>query len=520
MKRILFILVLMCLEKDLHAQYVYTIKADSVKITNTCDTAELIIENRTQTVPGFLFNKGRGRTEFRRGLSKVDDSIYVIGIDTLRLSVAWLQGGNTFGTTGFFGTRDNNHIDFYTNNTRRGRWTNTGNLLVGTESDNGYKLAVGGTTYSQYFTNSTTSLGSGTSGALRLRWGGAEGTYFDFYYQGNTNRRGMMGTASDSRPLYIFDSVGFSFLSTPYVALGLETGASINSRFTIASPRTSGWDPFTIIGSDSELNKDFAVKVSGNTILGGYGIDNGYKLQVNGISWLGNDVSVSHPTYSISNYGGGLKWVGDNMFQIYGGPNHEALTFGPANTITSNVLFEAPVFSATNTSPSGANYLVPFSGGYYSTYGLPSQLYNTVYHTFTTSTPQPGSGVGSVTLMEINKPVNRGGTEHDGLETGLRIKFTVSGTATKLRALETVNGDVRLHTTSGRTSIGLDGSSTITSRLDVSGEDGYNQLRLRKKYTPTSSSDNNGAEGDVSWDDNYIYIKTSSGWKRTSLSTF
>jgi hypothetical protein len=67
MKRILFLLALLCLEKTLHAQYVYTIKADSVKITNTCDTAELIIENHTQTIPGFLYNKGRGRTEFRRG---------------------------------------------------------------------------------------------------------------------------------------------------------------------------------------------------------------------------------------------------------------------------------------------------------------------------------------------------------------------------------------------------------------------------------------------------------------------
>ncbi|WP_242696404.1 hypothetical protein [Longitalea luteola] len=66
MKRILFVLALLCLEKTLHAQtpYIYTIKADSVKITNTCDTAELIIENHTQNVPGFLFNKGRGRSEF------------------------------------------------------------------------------------------------------------------------------------------------------------------------------------------------------------------------------------------------------------------------------------------------------------------------------------------------------------------------------------------------------------------------------------------------------------------------
>src|SRR5688572_6093458 len=84
MKRILFILALLCLEKSLAAQYVYTIKADSVKITNSCDTAELIIENHTQNVPGFLYNKGRGRTEFRR-ITKLNDSSLVFGGDTLSI---------------------------------------------------------------------------------------------------------------------------------------------------------------------------------------------------------------------------------------------------------------------------------------------------------------------------------------------------------------------------------------------------------------------------------------------------
>jgi hypothetical protein len=82
MKKILSFLVLLCLENTLNAQYVYTIKADTVKITNTCDTAELIIENHTQTVPGFLFNKGRGRTEFRRAM-KLNDSTIVLGGDTI-----------------------------------------------------------------------------------------------------------------------------------------------------------------------------------------------------------------------------------------------------------------------------------------------------------------------------------------------------------------------------------------------------------------------------------------------------
>jgi hypothetical protein len=84
MKKIFLILILLCIENALHAQYVYTIKADSVKITNTCDTAELIIENHTQTVPGFLYNKGRGRTEFRRAVL-LNDSTLVLGNDTLTI---------------------------------------------------------------------------------------------------------------------------------------------------------------------------------------------------------------------------------------------------------------------------------------------------------------------------------------------------------------------------------------------------------------------------------------------------
>jgi hypothetical protein len=87
MNRFLLLFVLINIGQRLCAQekYIYTIKADSVKITNSCDTAELIIENHTQTVPGFLFNKGRGRTEFRRGMITLNDSLYLIGPDTLNI---------------------------------------------------------------------------------------------------------------------------------------------------------------------------------------------------------------------------------------------------------------------------------------------------------------------------------------------------------------------------------------------------------------------------------------------------
>jgi hypothetical protein len=58
----------------LSAQYIYKIKADSVLITNDSCNAELIIENSTKHVLGFLYNKGNGRTEFRSG-SAIGDFI-------------------------------------------------------------------------------------------------------------------------------------------------------------------------------------------------------------------------------------------------------------------------------------------------------------------------------------------------------------------------------------------------------------------------------------------------------------
>ncbi|MEZ5016978.1 MAG: hypothetical protein R2800_07985 [Flavipsychrobacter sp.] len=66
----------------------------------------------------------------------------------------------------------------------------------------------------------------------------------------------------------------------------------------------------------------------------------------------------------------------------------------------------------------------------------------------------------------------------------------------------------------------MSNNNTPTALLDLDGTTGYNQLRLRTAYTPTSSSDTNGEAGDVSWDDDYIYIKTSTGWKRSALTTF
>ena len=124
----------------------------------------MIIEDHTQDVCGFLFNKGKGRIEFRRGLIRLNDSIALIGCDTLKMN-PWLQGGNQFNTIGKFGTLDNNPIDFYTNNTFRGRWNQSGNLTLGNNSDNGHKFQLYGSSYveGQQFITGAWAAGPGAT---------------------------------------------------------------------------------------------------------------------------------------------------------------------------------------------------------------------------------------------------------------------------------------------------------------------------------------------------------------------
>lgn len=84
--KFLFRTLLLCLLSSVsYAQTVYQIRADSVRIYSACDTAELIIENHTQDTLGFLFNKGKGRTEFRKLRLKMlpDNSLAIVGQDTI-----------------------------------------------------------------------------------------------------------------------------------------------------------------------------------------------------------------------------------------------------------------------------------------------------------------------------------------------------------------------------------------------------------------------------------------------------
>ncbi len=95
MKALLCAIILLVIGNYCFAQHVYQIRADTVRIYNTCDTAELVLENRTQDTLGFLFNKGRGRTEFRRLhlASPGPGLLSILGQDTVDLGFTGLGDG-------------------------------------------------------------------------------------------------------------------------------------------------------------------------------------------------------------------------------------------------------------------------------------------------------------------------------------------------------------------------------------------------------------------------------------------
>lgn len=124
------------------------------------------------------------------------------------------------------------------------------------------------------------------------------------------------------------------------------------------------------------------------------------------------------------------------------------------------------------------------------------------------------SGDNIIYLFPANQINSNNGwfTSHNN---NLKINSKTSGTLY-------LNYDVDADTTiKGNVSLG---THTPTSTLDIQGEHGYSQLRLREQYIPTSSEDPNGNTGDITrWHEekgSYIYVKTPDGWMRSQLEVF
>jgi hypothetical protein len=89
------------------------------------------------------------------------------------------------------------------------------------------------------------------------------------------------------------------------------------------------------------------------------------------------------------------------------------------------------------------------------------------------------------------------------------------------RLYVTASGDVGIGTTSPSKKLDVNGGGRFSGFLEVQNTaEPYNQFKLRDAFTPSSSGDTSGAQGNFAWDDNFIYLKTSSGWKRATIDAF
>jgi hypothetical protein len=68
-------------------------------------------------------------------------------------------------------------------------------------------------------------------------------------------------------------------------------------------------------------------------------------------------------------------------------------------------------------------------------------------------------------------------------------------------------------------SVGV-GTTAPAALLDLDGPSGDALLRLRVSKTPTGSADPSGSVGSFAWDDNYVYVKTNTGWRRAALGAW
>lgn len=100
-------------------------------------------------------------------------------------------------------------------------------------------------------------------------------------------------------------------------------------------------------------------------------------------------------------------------------------------------------------------------------------------------------------------------TAFSSSETMMKSGDTLTGTLT----IDAAGADLIVN----QGEIGI-GTKETTAALDINGSTGYNQLRLRTTFTPSSASDTRGDVGDIAWDSNYIYVKTSTGWKRAFIT--
>jgi hypothetical protein len=309
------------------AQYISNLKADSVMISGACETVELIIENSTKNVPGFLYNKGNGVTEFR----------------SVNGSAGWaLPGLSGLSSGQYLGTNDGVKLAFRTNSIQRTSFDGNGTFTIGSSETAAYpslRLYPNGNFLMNAADTNFGVAGTGNSGIRfnhRQRYLELAGTSNVFNVNGpdtisnGTESSGLFINNGD--PNYISGGVKNSIIAA--YGVNLPSTSTIYSSLLVGGRANPiGGIYHTMIIGDSNSNH----QILNNTFIQGYG-HNLLEKDLNSL-WSG----MGHQNYghTYANFTGGIKNSVGSAGQLTVGNHLHNRSFAAAAIGNTNIDFSS-----------------------------------------------------------------------------------------------------------------------------------------------------------------------------------
>lgn len=409
---------------------------------------------------------------------------YLREADTTTLLAPYFrQNGNTFGATATLGTADDNHLDIITNGSFRSRFFNSGGFGLNTTTNAGFLLDVNGLSR---FQNTTTFSNGG------LIVSNSTGAGNDIFF---TNPRNISNFSIGS----FYPSTPNANSNTSISVIPKGTGVPGNlaqisvlgsdfiansSNYELAGVRATGSSFLLATGSNgSGLNRPLILSAgllrdgvtndnqirlhtSGNVSINS-SADGGFMFDVNGTSRFGNNITFTNPSFTLSN-GGGISIIANNTLRISGGSSSESLTFGPTNTISSNVPINVSqintlgtVFTSNIGSSAGSSLII-------------RDLSNLVGSSVTQNAVSINHNIAQqntnpvLNLLNLAPTYNQNISVINGLIRGYYYNPTLTNIANTIhRAMQLETGDALFGTTSGSVGIGVNASINASAILDI-----------------------------------------------------
>jgi len=275
------------------------------------------------------------------------------------------------------------------------------------------------------------------------------------------------------------------------------------------------------IGGDADLTWDSST----NTLIAGSStaLNSAYKLQVAGNATYRNAAFTTNETNNgFLDIRGGTMTAASGSTHALAGINVEGAMVFSASNQTLNGIRVALTSNAT-----ASQFVNPLNISVSAATEATSELANT--NASGSSVLKIGATSSSLIMKSPN--AGSGGGARPGYNYinagGSPFAWNLEGSASNGFFVRSVTGssnpggvDPTFFVKDDKVSIGRYPFPAFPATLSVKNSTGYGQLNLATTYTPSSSADALGSNGDVAYDANYIYVKVGGSWKRSALSTF